>query len=69
MVQPTIAECERSPYSGTLDMLSQAILVPRIFAERVLMLGDRIITAPGQMLEMEEKTLQGRKYRVWKNVS
>jgi hypothetical protein len=31
--------------------------------------GDRIITAKGQVLEMEEMVLEGRRVRTWKNVS
>ena len=31
--------------------------------------GDRIITAPGQVLELEELVLDGRTVRTWKNVS
>lgn len=31
--------------------------------------GDRILTAPGQVLEMEEAQINGQTLRVWKNVS
>lgn len=53
--KPSVEECESSESHNAKIAIDGS--------------GDRIITAPGQVLEMEELTLDGRTVRTWKNVS
>ena len=56
--QLSVAECE---LFGKFHLAELRVCTDAI-------LGDRILTAPGEILEMEELVLNGHKVRTWKNV-
>lgn len=58
--KPSIRECGCFPFLRSL---------PNAEYTSTDAAGDAILTAPGQVLEMEEVTIEGRQMRVWKNVS